>query len=126
MVARMLLGCGLPSGCITSFITTKALFRLISGYRATGFRMQSELLPSACMVELPSNPQLGRSARVGGCSNCLSRVLPRSSGTGCLPSSQMYSSLYFVVISFGENVGLFRRMALGSISDGANDNGAPP
>ena len=37
--------------------------------------MQSELLPSACMVELPSNPQLGRSASVGGFSNALSRRL---------------------------------------------------
>src|SRR3984957_17997076 len=97
MVARLLVECGVPSGCITSFRTTYALLRLISGYRATGFRMQSELLPSACMVELPSNPQLGKSARVGGCSNGLSSVLPRSSGTGCLPSSQMYSSLYFVM-----------------------------
>src|SRR5580698_9245230 len=59
--------------------------------------MQSELLPSACMVELPSNPQLGISARVGGCSNCLMRVFPRRLGTGCFPSSQMYSSLYFVI-----------------------------
>src|ERR1035441_2111995 len=49
------------------------------------------------MVELPSKPQLGRSARVGGCSNALSRLLPRRSGTGFLPSSQMYSSLYFVM-----------------------------
>src|SRR5581483_9194992 len=47
------------------------------------------------MVELPSKPQLGSSARVGGVSNCFTRVLPRSSGTGCFPSSQMYSSLYF-------------------------------
>src|SRR5664280_1147483 len=49
------------------------------------------------MVELPSKPQLGRSARLGGCSNSLSRLLPRRPGTGCLPSSQMYSSLYFVI-----------------------------
>ena len=33
---------------------------------ATGFRMQSELLPSACMVELPSKPHSGMSASVGG------------------------------------------------------------
>src|ERR1700681_3748008 len=49
------------------------------------------------MVELPSNPQLGISARVGGWSNAFSRLFPRSSGTGFLPSSQMYSSLYFVI-----------------------------
>src|SRR5579862_3213353 len=66
--------------------------------------MQSELLPSACMVELPSKPQRGRSDRAGGFSNCLSRVFPRSSGTGCFPSSQMYSSLYFVIV-FGPSVG---------------------
>src|SRR5208283_2414822 len=82
---------------MTSLRTIKASLRLASGYRATGFSTQSELFPSACMVELPSKPQLGKSARVGGCSNGLIRVLPRSSGTGCLPSSQMYSSLYFVI-----------------------------
>src|SRR5665213_2248120 len=98
----------------------------MSGYSAAGFRMQSELLPSACMVELPSKPQLGMSARVGGCPNSLRRVLPRSSGTGCLPSSQMYSNLYFV-ISFGEKfLGLFGRTALSTISDGANNDGSPP
>src|ERR1700760_3777984 len=59
--------------------------------------MQSELLPSACMVELPSNPQRGRSARVGDSSNAFICVLPRRLGTGCLPSSQMYSSLYLVM-----------------------------
>ncbi len=34
---------------------------LAAGIRVQGrgLRMQSELLPSACMVELPSNPQLG-------------------------------------------------------------------
>src|SRR5258708_29560019 len=69
--------------------------------------MQSELLPSACMVELPSKPQLGRSARVGGCSNALSSVLPRNSGIGVLPSSQMYSSLYFVMSA--PRGGLFRK-----------------
>ena len=46
--------------------------------------MQSDLLPSACMVELPSNPHSGRSARVGAFSNDFIRVLPRNSGMGCL------------------------------------------
>src|SRR5579862_381140 len=63
--------------------------------------MQSELLPSACIVELPSKPQFGRSASEGGFSNDFMSVLPRSSGTGCLPSSQMYSSLYFVIVFGG-------------------------
>src|ERR1700761_1410286 len=94
----MLEGCGEPSGCITSLRTMYELpDRPASGYRATGFRMQSELLPSACMVELPSKPQRGRSASVGAVANSLIVVLPRSSGTGCLPSSQMYSSLYFAI-----------------------------
>src|ERR1700733_4401797 len=83
---------------MTSLSTIDASLRLASGYRATGFSTQSELLPSACMVELPSKPQLGRSARVGGVSNAFIRVLPRRPGTGCLPSSQMYSSLYFVIV----------------------------
>jgi hypothetical protein len=86
---------------MTSPRTIYAFLRLASGYRATGFSTQSELLPSACMVELPSKPQLGRAARVGGCSNSLSRVLPRRPGTGRLPSSQMYSSLYFVMVCGG-------------------------
>src|ERR1700676_1794455 len=88
---------------MTSLRTIYASLRLPSGYRAAGFSTQSELLPSACMVELPSKPQLGRSARVGGCSYALSSVLPRSSGTGFLPSSQIYSSLYFVIV-FGGSV----------------------
>src|SRR5579862_3492084 len=81
-----------------------ASLRLASGYRATGFSTQSDFLPSACMVELPSKPQRGRSARVGGFSNALIWVLPRSSGMGVLPSSQMYSSLYFVM-SFWRSYG---------------------
>src|SRR3984957_15189566 len=95
MVARALVECGVPSGCMTSLRTRYASLRLASGYRATGFSTQSELLPSACIVELPSKPQFGRSESVGGFSNALRRVLPRSSGTGFLPSSHMYSNLYF-------------------------------
>src|SRR5271165_6301122 len=104
MVARMLVECGVPSACMTSLSTIYPSLRAPSGYRATGFSTQSELLPSACMVELPSKPQLGTSASVGGFSNALSRLLPRRSGTGFLPSSQMYSSLYFVMV-FGGSLG---------------------
>src|SRR5208282_817789 len=104
MVARALVECGVPSACITSLRTRYAFERVASGYSATGFSTQSELLPSACMVELPSKPQLGISARVGGCSNDLSRLLPRRPGTGLVPSSQMYSSLYFVGMVFGRSV----------------------
>src|SRR6185437_4761705 len=60
--------------------------------------MQSELLPSACRVELPSKPHSGMSARAGVLSNDLIVVLPRRPGMGVLPSSQMYSSLYFVIV----------------------------
>ena len=63
--------------------------------------MQSDLCPSACIVELPSKPHRGRSASVGGFSNALIVVLPRSSGMGFLPSSQMYSSLYFFIVFCG-------------------------
>src|SRR5580704_17389405 len=94
----MFVECGVPSGCTTPQRTMYASLRLASGYRATGFRIQSDLLPSACMVELPSKPQRGRSASVGGLSKDFSWVLPRSSGTGFLPSSQIYSSLYFVMV----------------------------
>src|SRR5580698_2499513 len=59
--------------------------------------MQSDLLPSACIVELPSKPQRGISASEGVEANSLIWVFPRSSGMGFLPSSQMYSSLYFAI-----------------------------
>src|SRR3984957_365263 len=112
MVARALVECALRSGCRTSLRTMYASLRLASGYRATGFNTQSELFPSACIVELPSKPQLGRSAKVGAWSNTLIAVLPRSSGTGRLPSSQMYSSLYFVILFFDDlRVGVFQTSA---------------
>src|ERR1700722_12607952 len=98
MVARMLVGCGVPSGCITSLSTMYPSLRAASGYRATGFRIQSDLCPSACIVELPSNPHKGRSPSVGGAANSLSVVLPRNSGMGFLPSSQIYSNLYFFIV----------------------------
>ena len=99
MVARLFDGCGvLPSGIITSHITSTPLVRAPSGNTATGFSTQSELWPSACMVELPSKPHSGSCSSVGKLSNSLSWVLPRRFGTGVYPSSQMYSSLYFVMI----------------------------
>src|SRR6201986_2077384 len=93
----MFVECGVPSACSTSLKTIYASFRLASGYRATGLSTQSELLPSACIVELPSKPQVGKSASTGGLSNVFRVVFPRNSGTGFFPSSQMYSSLYFVI-----------------------------
>src|SRR5206468_5046090 len=64
---------------------------------ATGFSTQSELWPSACMVELPSKPQSGSCSRVGNAPNSLICVLPRRFGVGEYPSSQIYSSLYLVI-----------------------------
>src|ERR1700692_1665631 len=98
MVARLFEGCGvLPSGIMTSHITSAPLVRAPSGYTATGFSTQSELWPSACNVELPSKPQSGSCSSVGNESNSLICVLPRRFGVGVYPSSQIYSSLYLVI-----------------------------
>src|SRR3984957_21130125 len=98
MVARLLEGCGvLPSGIITSHITRTPLVRAVSGYTATGLSTQSELWPSACMVELPSKPHSGSWSSVGNDANSLICVLPRRFGVGVYPSSQIYSSLYLVI-----------------------------
>src|SRR6478752_2698988 len=67
---------------------------------ATGFSTQSELWPSACWVDEPSKPHSGSCSSVGNSANSLICVLPRRLGTGVYPSSQMYSSLYFVIVGF--------------------------
>ena len=82
MVARQFDGCGVPSGSITSHITSAPFVLAGSGKTATGFSMQSELLPSACRVELPSKPHIGSSSSVGNTSNSSILVLPRRFGTG--------------------------------------------
>src|SRR6266699_5836307 len=98
MVARLFEACGvLPSGIMTSHIMSTPLVRAPSGKTRTGFSTQSELWPSACMVELPSKPHSGSCSSVGNESNSLICVLPRKFGVGVYPSSQMYSSLYFVI-----------------------------
>ena len=98
MVARLFDSCGvLPSGIITSHITSTPFLRAGSGKWRTGLSMQSELPPSACLVDEPSKPQSGSCSRVGKLSNSLIWVLPRRFGTGVYPSSHMYSSLYFVI-----------------------------
>src|SRR3954469_2816497 len=98
MVARLFVECGvLPSGIITSHITSTPLVRAPSGNTATGFSTQSDEWPSACSVELPSKPHSGSWSRVGNESNSLIWVLPRRFGVGVYPSSQMYSSLYLVI-----------------------------
>ena len=76
----------------TSQRTRKPFLRVLSGYSATGLSRQSELRPSACWVELPSNPHIGRSETdVGALSTTF--VLLRRLGSGRYPSNQMYSSL---------------------------------
>src|ERR1700752_3638471 len=98
MVARLFEGCGvLPSGIMTSHITSAPPGRAPSGKTRTGLSTQSELWPSACMVELPSKPHSGSCSSVGNELNSLIWVLPRRFGTGVYPSSQMYSSLYLVI-----------------------------
>src|SRR5215213_7475526 len=82
---------------MTSHSTSAPLVRSLSGKMRTGFRTQSELRPSACMVELPSNPHNGSCSSDGNSSYSLICVFPRRLGTGAYPSSQMYSSLYFVM-----------------------------
>src|SRR5580704_16394162 len=49
------------------------------------------------MVELPSKPHSGSCSSVGNESNSLICVLPRKFGVGVYLSSQIYSSLYFVI-----------------------------
>ena len=82
-MARELEGCGVfASGIITSHITSTPFLRVVSGNAATGLSTQSELLPSACCVELPSKPQLGRSASLGKLANSLICVLLRKLASG--------------------------------------------
>src|SRR5882757_4533654 len=98
MVARLFEACGvLPSGIMTSHITSAPLVRSPSGKTRTGFSTQSELWPSACMVDEPSKPHSGSCSSVGNESNSLICVLPRRFGVGVYPSSQIYSSLYLVI-----------------------------
>src|ERR1700733_13605737 len=98
MVARLFDACGVtPSGIMTSHNTMAPLVRSLSRKTRTGFRTQSELLPSACLVELPSKPHNGSCSSDGKLSYSLICVLPRRLGTGVYPSSHTYSSLYFVM-----------------------------
>src|SRR3954451_24938470 len=49
------------------------------------------------MVDEPSKPHSGNCSSVGNESNSLICVFPRRFGVGVYPSSQIYSSLYFVI-----------------------------
>ena len=63
-------------------MTSRPLRLAGSGKSATGWSRQSELLPSACRVELPSKFQTGSSSRTGSPSNSTIFVLLRRFGTG--------------------------------------------
>ena len=58
---------------------------------ATGFRIQSESLPSACLVELPSNDQSGQSFNLPEKFRRISVLLLRLC-VGSKPSNQIYSN----------------------------------
>ena len=68
-----------------------------SGKMFTGFSRQSDELPSACLVDEPSNIQMGHSSRVPPKSD-RTMVLLRMFCVGSYPSSQMYSSFAFSVM----------------------------
>jgi len=83
IVAREFETCGVtPSGIMTSAMTSTPFLRVLSGNTATGFNTQSELLPSACWVELPSKPQFGSSESLGKLLNSLICVLLRRLANG--------------------------------------------
>jgi hypothetical protein len=65
-----------------SHITSTPFLRVESGYTATGLSTTSELLPSACCVELPSKPHKGNSASFGKLPNSLICVLLRKLASG--------------------------------------------
>ena len=80
-----------------STISTFELFAMYPDQESARTYLEGRLWP-----EGPKCPVCGLgeriTARAGGFSKDLSWVLPRSSGIGFLPSSQMYSSLYFVMV----------------------------
>ena len=80
IVARELVGWGVPSGQSTSDITMAAFVLVASGYTPTGLRTQSEARPSACFVELPSNPQFGTCSKRGKAVEFLDQSLASNIG----------------------------------------------
>src|ERR1700704_1364368 len=72
--------------------------RIGSGNEATGLSTRSQAWPSAWFVLEPSKPQIGGSAR-----SARILVFDRSLAVGRVPSIQMYSALYrMVVLSVGK------------------------
>ena len=86
--------CGVSSVWYTSQITrTSRPPRIGSGKEATGLRTRSEAWPSAWFVLEPSKPQIGGSAP-----SVRILVFDRSLAVGRVPSIQMYSALYRMVV----------------------------
>ncbi|CAI8156865.1 MAG: Uncharacterised protein [Methanobacteriota archaeon] len=103
IVARPLLTWGVPSGFITSHITRKPFILCGSGKIATGSRRQSDAPPSACLVDEPSNIQVGHSSKVPPKFE-RTIVLLRMFCVGSYPSSQMYSNFALSIIGIALGV----------------------
>ena len=88
----------MPSAFITSHITRYPEFRSGSGNIATGFRTQSEELPSAWLVEDPSKFHIGQSSKLP-LKSLLTIVLLLMLCVGSFPSSQIYSSFAHIGIN---------------------------
>src|SRR6476619_5258162 len=85
---------GVSSVLYTSHMTrTSRPPRIGSGKEATGLRTRSEAWPSAWFVLEPSKPQTGGSAP-----SVRILVFDRSLAVGLVPSIQMYSALYRMVV----------------------------
>src|SRR6056300_1571189 len=97
-VALVFVECGVPSGFITSHKTRKLVIPVSSKglpYNRTGFKTQSEKLPSACWVDDPSKDHSGQSLTLLTESFTILTLLLRL-GSGLYPSSQTYSSFVFI------------------------------
>src|SRR3954468_6910437 len=78
----------------SAMTSTSSPPRIGSGHDHTGRNTQSDLSPVAWLVELPSKPQIGRSAP-----SARILVLLRIFAVGSVPSIQMYSARYTTVLS---------------------------
>src|SRR6476620_12006386 len=92
--ARVLDSCAVSCVWYTSHITrTSPRPRIGSGKEATGLSTRSEAWPWAWLVLEPSKPQIGGSAP-----SVRILVFDRSLAVGRVPSVQMYSALYRMVV----------------------------